>query len=134
VKYLLDTNICVHLIRRRPEQVLQRFETLTFGDVGVSSITVAELQFGVQKSQRPLQNQEALALFLAPLIIADFDHAAAEAYGVIRAELERQGTPIGSLDTLIAAHALSLGVTLVTNNEREFSRVPGLQVENWVLD
>ena len=110
------------------------FELLTFGDVGVSSITVAELQFGVQKSQRPLQNQEALALFLAPLIIADFDHAAAEAYGVIRADLERQGTPIGSLDTLIAAHALSLGVTLVTDNEREFSRVPGLQVENWVSD
>lgn len=132
MKYLLDTDTCIYLIRHKPQQVLRRLESLTFGDVGVSSITVAELQVGVQKSRRPVQNREALALFLTPLLIADFDYAAAEAYGTLRATLEQQGMPIGSLDTLIAAHALSLGVTLVTNNEREFSRVPVLQVENWV--
>ena len=131
MKYLLDTDICVFMIRQKPSQILDRFEALAFGDVGVSSITVAELRYGTHKSQRPAQNQEALAQLLTPLIIADFDNAAAEAYGVIRAALERQGTPIGSLDTLIAAHALSLGVILVTNNEREFSRVPGLKLVNW---
>jgi tRNA(fMet)-specific endonuclease VapC len=131
---LLDTNICIYLIRQESPQVLRRFEALDFGDIGVSSITVAELQHGVQKSQRQVQNQKALAQFLIPLIIADFDNAAAKAYGVIRAALERQGTPIGSLDTLIAAHALSLDVTLVTNNEREFLRVPGLKIVNWVRD
>ena len=132
MKYMLDTDTCVCLIRKKAPQVLGKFEKLSFGDVGVSAITVAELQHGVQKSHRPAQNRQALAQFLAPLIIADFDNAASEQYGVIRAALERQGTPIGLLDTLIAAHALSLGVTMVTTNEREFSRVLELQVENWM--
>ena len=131
MKYMLDTNICIYLIKRQPPQVLNKFMALSFGDVGVSSITVAELQYGVQKSQHVEQNQQALEQFLIPLIIVDFDHDAAVAYGVIRAALERQGTPIGSLDTLIAAQALSLGVTLVTNNVREFSRVPDLKLVNW---
>lgn len=132
MKYLLDTNICVELIRRRSAAVIRELVKHPIGDIGLSSVTVAELQYGVVKSSEPERNRLALAQFLAPLAIADFDAPAAEAYGLIRAGLERQGTPIGPLDTLIAAHALSLGVILVTNNEREFGRVPGLSVENWV--
>ncbi|MEM9273431.1 MAG: type II toxin-antitoxin system VapC family toxin, partial [Cyanobacteria bacterium P01_F01_bin.143] len=111
---------------------LQKFNTYQVGDVGVSSITVAELEFGVRKSQFPARNQQALTQFLLPLKIVDFDRAAAIIYGDIRAMLEKQGNPIGSLDTLIAAHAVSLEVTLVTNNFKEFNRVSNLQLENWV--
>jgi tRNA(fMet)-specific endonuclease VapC len=131
MKVLLDTNICIYTIKQEPAWVKERFAALSFGDVGVSSITVAELQYGVQKSRYPERNGQALQQFLLPLLIADFDDCAAEAYGAIRAALERQGTPIGPMDMLIAAHALSLDVTLVTNNEREFSRVPGLRIVNW---
>jgi len=132
MRYLLDTNICVYLIKKKPPEVLQKFNAYSVGEIGISSITVAELQFGVQKSRYLEQNQRALEQFLIPLTIADFDYQAAIAYGAIRATLEAQGTPIGSLDTLIAAHASSLNVTLVTNNTREFSRVPGLEIVNWV--
>jgi tRNA(fMet)-specific endonuclease VapC len=132
MKYLLDTNICIYLIKKQPASVLTRFNDHAVGDIGISSISVSELYYGVQKSQLRSQNQEALLQFLSPLVIADFDTEAAFSYGRIRAELERQGTQIGSLDTLIAGHALSLGVTLVTNNEREFFRVPRLVIENWV--
>jgi tRNA(fMet)-specific endonuclease VapC len=131
VKYLLDTNICIYLIKKKPPQVLRQFRSHSIGDIGISSITVAELQYGVQKSQYPEQNQRALEQFLVPLVIAGFDEQAAATYGTIRATLEAQGAPIGALDMLIAAHALSLGVTLVTNNVREFSRVPELQLVNW---
>jgi len=98
----------------------------------VSSVTVAELYFGVQKRQRPAQNEQALEQFLIPLAVVGFDLAAAIEYGRVRAALEKRGPPIGPLDTLIAAHALSLDLTLVTNNTREFERVPDLSVENWV--
>jgi tRNA(fMet)-specific endonuclease VapC len=111
--------------------VLEKFAALSFGDVGLSAIAVAELQYGVRKSQHPERNQQALEQFTLPLSIAAFDHGAAIAYGVIRATLEQQGTPIGPLDRLIAAHALSLDVTLVTSHEREFARVPDLKVANW---
>ena len=95
------------------------------------SITVAELQYGVAKSKRPEQNALALAAFLAPIGVEAFSDAAASPYGPLRADFERKGTPIGSLDLLIAAHALALGRTLVTNNSRAFGRVVGLKVENW---
>lgn len=131
MKVLLDTNICIYLIKRQPVQVLQHFDRYTVGEIGVSSITVAELQFGVAKSRSIRQNQAALTRFLAPLVIVDFDAAAATAYGELRAFLEGEGTPIGAMDTLIAAHALSLGIPLVTNNVRAFSRVPELPIENW---
>ena len=130
--YLLDTNICIYLIKRRPAQVLERFRRCAVGDIGLSTVTLAELQYGVARSRFPAQNQQALDAFTLPLEVVAFDAAAAVAYGSVRAALERQGTPIGALDLLIAAHALSLGVTLVTNNPREFSRVSGLRVENWV--
>ena len=131
MQFLLDTNICIYIIKQKPPEVLQRFNTYQVGDIGISSITVAELQFGVQKSQFPTKNQQALSQFLLPLTIIDFERAAAIVYGNIRAKLEKQGTPIGSLYTLIAAHALSLQVILVTNNIKEFSRVPNLKIDNW---
>lgn len=129
---LLDTNICIYLIRRRPSEVLSRFEGYEIGQIGISSITVAELRYGAEKSAQPSRNLEALSQFLLPLEVADFDADAAAKYGRIRTALERQGVPIGPLDTLIAAHAMSLGTTLVTNNTREFERVPSLALENWV--
>jgi tRNA(fMet)-specific endonuclease VapC len=134
MKCLLDTNMCIYLIRKKPPQVLERFNDYSVGEIGVSSITVAELQYGVEKSQRSAQNRRALGQFLIPLVIADFDEGAAEAYGKVRAALEVQGKPIGALDTLIAAHALSLEATLVTNDTREFSQVPDLGLANWVED
>jgi tRNA(fMet)-specific endonuclease VapC len=131
LRYLLDTSICVHLIRQRPAGLLRKLTALPVGDAGISSITAAQLQYGVRKSHRPEQNAEALAMFLAPLAVADFDYAAAEAYGCIRAHLEQAGAPIGPLDTLIAAHAASIDAILVTNNVGEFGRVLGLRVEDW---
>jgi tRNA(fMet)-specific endonuclease VapC len=134
MRYLLDTNICIYLIKKKPLTVLQKFEAQTPGEIGVSTITVAELQFSVHKSQYPAQNQRALEQFFIPLAIVEFDYLAAVAYGRVRAPLEQQGTPIGSLDLLIAAQALSLDITLVTNNIREFSRVPSLKLVNWAND
>jgi len=130
--WLLDTNICIYLIKKKPSRLLERLREVDIDTVAVSSTSVAELQYGVAKSARPEQNGLALAAFLAPLGVAPFDDAAAAVYGVVRARLERAGTPIGSLDMLIAAHALALGRTVVTNNTREFDRVAGLKVENWV--
>lgn len=132
MKYLLDTNICIYIIKQKPLDVLGRFRACAVGDIGLSSITVAELQYGVSKSQAKERNQQALDLFLVAPVIAEFDYSAAYVYGQIRAELEQKGQPIGALDLLIAAQAISLNITLVTNNEREFARIPGLEVENWV--
>lgn len=130
MKYLLDTDICIYVINEKPRKVLERFSRHAVGDLGVSSITVAELAFGVEKSGST-RNRGALDAFLLPLEIAPFDLQAALRYGEVRSILEKKGTPVGPLDTLIAAHALGLGVTLVTNNQREFQRVPGLRAENW---
>jgi tRNA(fMet)-specific endonuclease VapC len=129
--YMLDTNMCIYLIRRRPPQVLEHFQRRTIGDIGISTVTLAELHYGAAKSQFPGRNQQALEAFILPLEVVPFDAAAAAAYGPVRAALERQGTPIGAMDMMIAAHALSLRLTLVTNNTREFARVQGLSVENW---
>jgi tRNA(fMet)-specific endonuclease VapC len=131
MRYMLDTNACIALIKRKPAAAIRRFTSLLPGDVGLSSITLAELRYGVAKSAVVEKNAEALTEFLVPLEIADFGPAAAEAYGRIRAELEKAGMPIGPLDTQIGAHAVSLGAVLVTNNVREFRRIPGLKVEDW---
>ena len=128
---LLDTNICIHVINARPPAVLERFRKYRMGEIGLCSVVAAELAYGVAKSGSA-RNREALEMFLAPLIILPFDVAALWAYGDLRAELERKGTPIGALDTMIAAHALSHKSILVTNNSREFARVPGLALENWI--
>lgn len=130
-RFLLDTNTCIYIINRRPSQVFERFAGLRMGDVAISSISGAELNFGVAKSGSQ-RNMDALTKFLAPLDVKPFDDAAMSKYGPLRAHLERAGMPIGALDLLIAAHALALGSTLITNNLREFSRVPGLGLANWV--
>jgi tRNA(fMet)-specific endonuclease VapC len=132
MRFLLDTNICIYLIKQRPLQVREKFNAYSVGEIGVSSITVSELWYGVAKSQRRKANRRALRQFLLPLTVATFDETAAQAYGEIRAALEENGRPISAMDMLIAAHAVSEGVVLVTNNEREFARVPDLTVENWV--
>lgn len=130
-RYLLDTNICIYVIRQKPQAVLTRLQGVRLADVAISAITLSELQYGVSKSARPEQNRVALAQFVAPIEVLDYDGCAATRYGDLRAELERAGEPLGSLDMLIAAHALALDRTLVTNNEAEFRRVPALSVENW---
>lgn len=130
--WMLDTNICIALIKRQPPELISRLRKHKPGDVSISSITLAELRFGVSKSKQVERNRAALDQFLLPLEILAFDDAAADCYGQIRAALEIKGTPIGPLDMLIASHALSLNAAIVTNNVREFSRVEGLRVENWL--
>jgi len=128
---LLDTNICIDIINAKPPTVLERFQQYRTGEVGLCSVVAAELAFGVAKSGST-RNRQALEMFLAPLAILPFDADAVWCYADLRADLEQRGTPIGSLDTLIASHALSLRATLVTNNTREFSKVRGLRIDNWV--
>ena len=132
MKFMLDTNIIAYAKNNRPESVLQRFMENRPEDMCISAITMAELEFGICKSSKPAQNRLALMMFLSEIQVVPFDGKAAQEYGLIRAELTARGTPIGANDLLIAAHARSLGLTLITNNGREFERVPGLTVENWV--
>lgn len=129
---LLDTNICIYIIKRKPEEVLRHFQHYHPGDIAISSITLAELQYGVAKSQAPQRNAEALSEFLIPIEVLPFGESATQAYGTIRALLEQKGTIIGAMDLLIAAHATALDAVLVTNNVKEFERVPELKIENWV--
>jgi len=131
MKLLLDTNICIYIIKQQPAGVLKHFMEFQVGDIGISSITLSELRYGVAKSAYPEKNTKALDEFIIPLEIVSFDEQAAHAYGNIRASLEKAGTPIGSMDMLIAAHAVSLEVPLVTNNTREFTRISGLTILNW---
>ena len=132
MRLMLDTNICIYIINARPPSVLQRFTSFAVGDIGLSAITLAELAYGATKSAQPRRNREALQQFIAPLEVAAFDAEATSVDGRIRTTLERRGTPIGAMDLLIAAHAVSLGLTLITNNKREFERVAGLRIENWL--
>lgn len=132
MKYLLDTNICIYVINENPENVLRRFAQYPVSEFGISSITHAELQYGVEKSRQRAQNQKALDEFLLPLTILPFHGREVMArYGEIRAFLEAAGKTIGPLDTLIAAHALALNLTIVFNNINEFTVIPGLKYENW---
>jgi len=131
MRYMLDTNICIYLIKQKPEKVLRHFKAHSVGEIGISSITLAELRYGVERSQQVQKNRQALEEFTLPLEIAAFDEASAEVYGSVRAGLEQAGTPVGSMDMLIGAHALSLGVTLVTNNLREFEKIKNLKVVDW---
>ena len=131
MRYMLDTNICIYAIIHKPEQVLSHLQEHTPSEVCISSVTYAELMHGVEKSKARERNRIALALLLANIEIMNFDTPAAESYGKVRADLERAGTPIGPLDTMIAGHALSLGYTLVTNNTKEFERITDLPLENW---
>jgi tRNA(fMet)-specific endonuclease VapC len=132
MKLMLDTNICIAIIKQKPADILQKFSAYQVGDICISSVTLAELRYGVAKSQYQEKNQAALDEFILPLEVAHFDEAAALVYGALRASLEKQGTPIGALDTMIGAHALSLNLTLVTNNIKEFNRIIGLKVIDWI--
>jgi len=131
MKYLIDTNICIYIMNKRPAGIIEKFKQFELGDVGISTTTVSELQYGVAKSIHRKENQQRLEQFMAPLEILAYDEMAAEVYGDIRFHLEKYGQPIGPLDVLIAAHALSKNLILVTNNDKEFKRVKNLQVENW---
>ena len=131
MKYMLDTNICIYIIKKKPPEIIKRFKQIEISQIGISSITLSELLFGVYKSSKPEQNQLALAQFAAPLEIVSYGDEVADFYGRLRTHLEKQGTPIGSLDMLIAAHALSIGSILIINNEKEFNRIPNLKIENW---
>jgi tRNA(fMet)-specific endonuclease VapC len=132
MKYLLDTNICIYLIKKKPVSVVDNLLQMKPGEIGISSITIVELEYGVQKSKQIKKNQEALEYFIAPFEVVVFDSNAAIEYGVIRADLERKGKPIGAYDLLIAAQARDHGLILVTNNTKEFQRIPDLLIENWV--
>lgn len=133
MKFVLDTNTCIYIIKQKPPKALKHFRAYSVGEIGISSITLSELRFGVAKSQHIQKNEEALDAFILPLEIADFDEKAANAYGEIRAALEKAGNLIGPMDMLIGAHALSLGATLVTNNIKEFKRIKGLKLIDWTI-
>lgn len=131
MKYMMDTNICIYAIKSKPESVIRKILSQNPEDLCISVVTYAELMHGVEKSQAVEKNRIAMSLFLSAITVLDFDGEAAEVYGQIRAELERKGTPIGPMDLLIAGHARSQGLILVTNNTREFARVTGLRIEDW---
>ena len=134
MKVMLDTNICIALIRQKSADVLQHFNAYRVGDVCILAVTLAELRFGAAKSQATQKNHAALDDFILALEVVPFDETVTVTYGNLRATLEKKGTPIGALDTMIAAHALQLNVVLATNNTREFERVKGLSTVDWLTD
>ena len=131
MKYLIDTNICIYIMNKRPPAVIKKFKRFELGKIGISTITVSELQYGVSKSNHRKKDADRLEEFLAPLEMLTYDQMAASVYGDIRFQLENLGQPIGPLDLLIAAHAISRDLVLISNNEREFKRIKRLKVENW---
>ena len=131
-RYLLDTNICIYIQRQRPEKVLARFQKLKPGDAAISVITWGELLYGAEKSKQRKKVLQLLAEFKSFVPVLPIPENTVNTYGVIRASLESKGTPVGNNDLWIAAHAKAATLTLVTNNEREFRRVPGLKIQNWV--
>lgn len=131
MKYMLDTNICIYAIKHKPEKVFKKLQKINPSDVCISSVTYAELIYGVEKSAAVERNRLALSMMLSNIEIMNFGVLAATSYGMVRADLEKKGTPIGPLDMMIAGHAKSLGCTVVTNNVKEFSRVKGLKIANW---
>lgn len=132
LRYLLDTNICIYIAKSRPDSVLQRFRQLRVGEVAMSVITHGELCYGASKSRRRDEAKKTLVELTSMIPILPLTPEVGEQYGTIRSELEGSGRPIGNNDLWIAAHAFALGVALVTNNAREFKRIRGLEVENWV--
>ena len=131
MKYLLDTNICIYIINKKPAKVIERARKFKPGEIGISVITLSELQKGVSKSIHKKKNQNALDHFISVFTILPFEKSDAKVYGKVVASLEKQGKIIGSNDLFIASHSLSRKLTLVTNNEKEFTRVEGLKTENW---
>ena len=132
MKYLLDTNICIYIIKKKPEQVINTLSKMDPSTIAISAVTWSELIYGVEKSQTPEKNHQALSHFITPFEILPWTEKEAYHCGEIRAKLSQLGTPIGPFDCQIAGHALALNLTLVTNNEKEFRRVDGLKIINWV--
>ena len=130
--YMLDTDTCIYIIKRKPKKVIEKLKKINNANLCISSITYSELLYGAEKSANIAKNLLALTIFLSNVEILPYDENASVDYGLIRAELEKKGKPIGPLDMLIAAHAKSLKTTIVTNNVKEFERVSGLKIENWV--
>lgn len=131
-RYLLDTNICIYLIKKHPPEVFARFQQIQLEQLHISTVTVFELYYGIEKNNSQQRNLTALENFISPLTIVDFPLEAAIKAAKIRSDLQKQGLPIGAYDIQIAAIALSENMTLLTNNTREFERVNGLKLENWV--
>ena len=134
IRYMLDTNTCIAIIKRRPDSIQTRLADLPVDEVAISSIVAAELSYGVALSQKKKQNETALKDFLDYVVVLDWPFDACRIYGRIREDLKKKGTPIGAMDILIAAHALLLDAVLVTDNEREFARIADLKMENWTKD
>jgi tRNA(fMet)-specific endonuclease VapC len=132
IRYMLDTDTCISLLKARPEKITRKLSRLPVEDVGISSVVSAELWYGVALSEKKKQNEAALRDFLGFVNVLDWPAGACPSYGRIRAHLRKKGTPIGAMDLLIASHASFLNAVLVTNNTREFDRVPDLKVENWL--
>ena len=130
--YLLDTNICIYIINKKPESVIKKFDNLNPDEIKISTITVAELEYGVSKSKKRDQNRLALRNFLSAFEIITFDTKDAEIFGIIRSDLENRGEPIGPYDMQLTAQALARDLVLVSNNTNEFNRVKKLKLENWV--
>ena len=131
--FLIDTNICIYIINDHPPEVIQKFREIGIGNIYISSITVSELQYGACKSKQIKKHLKRLDEFLIPFEIISYDESAANYYGRIRSYLEKQGNVIGPFDMLVAAHALSENLTLITKSEKEFKRVKSLKVENWII-
>ena len=131
MKYLIDTNICIYIINSRPIKVLNKFKNIQPGDIGISAITVSELEYGIAKSKNKNKNRELLNFFLLPFELLDYNEKDAQTYGHIRYDLDKKGKPIGPLDTLIASQALTRNLIIVTNNVKEFKRIDNLVIENW---
>ncbi|EKD77803.1 MAG: virulence associated protein C [uncultured bacterium] len=132
MKYMLDTNICIYIMKQEPVVVAKKFESFHIGDIVVSSVALSELAFGAYNSQRLEKNLSELKEFMQPIEILSYDENAAYHYGELRAHLKRNGTPVGHADMLIAAHAISINATLITNNLKEFSRIKNVKCKNWI--
>lgn len=130
--YMLDTNMCIYIIKKRPISLMEKFNSIPKNNICVSVVTYAELQYGVERSSSKRMNREIVDDFISHLTVLSWDMDAAYRYGKIRSALEEKGTPIGNMDLLISAHALSQKCTLVSNNLREFNRIKDLETENWV--
>jgi tRNA(fMet)-specific endonuclease VapC len=131
MRYLLDTDICSYIIRKRPQNLIDKFKSIHLGDIGISVITICEFEAGIPGSSHPEKLRSAIDTFLSPFTILDFQQTDAISFGIIDSSLKLKGTPIGDMDTMIASQALSRGLILVTNNVKHYSRIPHLTYESW---
>ena len=132
MRYMLDTNICIYIINNKPPKIINRFKKEYIGNIVISSITLAELKFGAYNSGNPSKNLSAITKFTSPIEVLEFNEVASDYFGQVKSHLKASGNMIGQFDMLISAHALQESCILITNNIKEFERVPNLIVENWI--